>query len=422
MELRRLVSDFVFASRVTIEDFQGLCIASFWLSDISWSVSGLAIRRAMEFQLAKSFDFVVGDSSSQGDGRILLSNRDEALYCLRVWYLFYVCDHHLSILYGRPSSFGEQMSVAKWERYFDAVPQTSGDVRLASQIDLLLLLDKVIQLFGTKADIRIPTYFQSQLEGFNHDLDRWIITWTRRYEPHENIGNFPLKALTLHYHFAKLFVSSHVFRGLSSKTGQNTIPTEYYEIAQIAVRSARSIVDLVSQDLDIRAAFLATPHYYHTMIAYACSFLLKLATKHHSHLKLNQQDIFEVILQVAELCQSLQCTRYHLVHWMGAGLRELITNCQKALQRQSGNHQDHNQQYTENDMGTSIEFDDAWETVREAATNMGEFLPDDAAFLNDGVGDSSHGFPAQMGPVEMDEGWEAFLPAFNFEHMGFGLL
>ncbi|TEA17051.1 Transcriptional activator of proteases prtT [Colletotrichum sidae] len=150
LELRKLIQKFVFASQISTADFQGLCIASFWLSDVSWSVSGLAIRRAMEFQLGKSYDLVVGNDNVRSvTNRMQLRSRGEALDCLRVWYLFYVCDHHLSILYSRPSSFGKQVSVVKWELYLQALPETRTDTRLSSQLELLSILDQVTALFGT---------------------------------------------------------------------------------------------------------------------------------------------------------------------------------------------------------------------------------------------------------------------------------
>ncbi|RSL56804.1 hypothetical protein CEP54_008629 [Fusarium duplospermum] len=150
-ELRRLISEFVFAAQVSIEYSQDLCIASFWLSDISWSVSGLAIRRAMEFQLARSFNLIVGDDTTtpgRSGSRLPLSNPDDALCCLRMQYLFFICDRHLSILYGRPSTFGGEVSVTKWQRYLDAISETNTNVRLSSQIELLLILDEVITLFA----------------------------------------------------------------------------------------------------------------------------------------------------------------------------------------------------------------------------------------------------------------------------------
>ncbi|KDN65276.1 hypothetical protein CSUB01_11094 [Colletotrichum sublineola] len=172
--------EFVFAPQVSMGNFQGLRTASFWLSYMAWSVSGLTIRRAMEFQLGKAFDFVVGASAIE--------------------------------------------------------------------------------------------------KGFDRQLDQWMMAWTGQYRSHERTGNFLLKALTLHYHFAKLFVSSHVFRGRSSHGGGEPVPPEYSDIAQVAVSSASAIVKLIINDVDIRAAFVGMSHYCHTMIAYACFFLPKLAT------------------------------------------------------------------------------------------------------------------------------------------------
>lgn len=183
LELRRLISDFVFATKVTLDDFQGLCIASFWLSDSSWSVSGLAIRRAFEFHLGRSFEIVVGEKSvpERPAAKMRFRSKEDALDCLRVWYLFFICDHHMSILYGRPSSFGVQSTVNEWERYLKANPESSTEIRIASQIELLLLLEKVTQLLGPNVNTRTPLIFKPQIELLDQQLDQWIATWTSRY-------------------------------------------------------------------------------------------------------------------------------------------------------------------------------------------------------------------------------------------------
>ncbi|KAJ3530058.1 hypothetical protein NM208_g9493 [Fusarium decemcellulare] len=450
-ELRRLVSNFVFTTQVSIDDFQGLCIASFWLSDLSWSISGLAVRRAMEFQLAKSFDFIVGDMTApaQAGSRHQFSNAEDALYCLRVWYLFYICDRHLSILYGRPSTFGDEISVTKWQMYLDAISATSTDVRLASQLDLLLILDNVTRLFGTKVDVRIPVNFQSRLERFIHQIDQWMITWSCRYgkfscniqqvtsltltiEPHDRIGSFPAKALTLHYHFAKLLVSSHVFRGRSSEVDKSSIPAEFHELGLVAIQNARDIMNLITRDSDIRAGFVAMPHYYHTMVAYACSFMLKLATNSRNHLGIDQDDVFHSILQVTELCQSIQCTRYHIVYWMGSGLRGMTADCQKVMAGRLSNYQNDGQQMTESDSGRDAAFSteqphqdmdvNEWDVVRQAATDRAEFAPDGPSLTNGRPGTEATMSLPGMGSIGFQSEWEALLPSFNFEHMGLGLL
>lgn len=181
--LRKLVSDFMFKKHVNLYDFQGLCIASFWLSDLSWSVSGLAIRRAIEFQLDKSYEIVIGTSqlNDRFSNSLGLKDREDALSCLRVWYLFYICDHHLSILYGRPSSFGNPSSVEGWRRYLRAIPSSSTDTRLSSQLELLSILEKVTYMFGSNDDSRISESFKKELEAFSLEVDRWHGLWAARY-------------------------------------------------------------------------------------------------------------------------------------------------------------------------------------------------------------------------------------------------
>jgi hypothetical protein len=118
-ELRKLVSHFVFTSKVNLEDFRGLCIACFWISDIAWPVSGLAIRRAVEFDLQQSYSVIKSGASSNASTSG--HTREEAIECMRLWYLFCICDQHLSILYGRPSIIEGQDSLNDWEAYLNEV-------------------------------------------------------------------------------------------------------------------------------------------------------------------------------------------------------------------------------------------------------------------------------------------------------------
>ncbi|TDZ17445.1 Transcriptional activator of proteases prtT [Colletotrichum orbiculare MAFF 240422] len=425
LELRKLIQKFVFASQISTADFQGLCIASFWLSDVSWSVSGLAIRRAMEFQLGKSFDLVVGnDTVRSATNRMQLRSRGEALDCLRVWYLFYVCDHHLSILYSRPSSFGKQVSVVKWELYLQALPETRTDTRLSSQLELLSILDQVTGLFGTDVHVGIPASFHVQLTGFNHRLDQWVMTWTDRYKPHDKIGMFPFKSLMLHYHFAKLFVSSHVFR---SDDGSKALPSEYTDVAQVAVSSARAVVELTANDPDIKIGLVGMAHYCHTMIAYACSFLLKLATSRQYDLGLDQNDTFLAIRDVAVMCESAQCTRFHLLHWMGAGLRQLVAKCEAAMIGQSGNPRGTSDDHA--DVSADVQMQ---EEVRDGQARS-ETLVSQGNAWNMATDIGALGWPPgdggslgydglEMGIEGFDLGWESLLPSFDLDQMGFGLL
>ncbi|KAG8419424.1 hypothetical protein J3458_004291 [Metarhizium acridum] len=84
-----LVSQAMFDRYHSLDDVRGLCIGAFYLSDLSWKLSGLAVRIATELNLHQFCAMAIGD-------------RPEYVEEARLWYLLYVCDHHFSIAYGRP--------------------------------------------------------------------------------------------------------------------------------------------------------------------------------------------------------------------------------------------------------------------------------------------------------------------------------
>lgn len=105
------------------------------------------------------------------------------------------------------------------------------------------------------------------------------------------------------------------------------VPPVFLDTAYIAVESAKSIIHLVVEDLDLISSFAGMPHYFHTMIAFACSFLLKTATKYRQHVEIDVKAVFRMISQVVSLCENTQCAQFHLVRWIGEGLRLLLSSC-----------------------------------------------------------------------------------------------
>ncbi|KFY96247.1 hypothetical protein V498_02786 [Pseudogymnoascus sp. VKM F-4517 (FW-2822)] len=459
-ELRKLVSNFVFTSTVNLEDFRGLCIACFWLSDIAWPVSGLTIRRAVEFGLQKSYNMVFGPDSSAGASS-LVGTRGEAIECIRLWYLLCICDQHLSILYGRPSIIEAQDSVHEWESYLrevqdENIESENTDVRIVSQIAMLTLLNKVTKLFGTNLELRIPKIFKPQLDQFIHQLDHTYSELTHGTENHAIIGDYPSKAVSLHFYFAKLFVCSHVFRGLTSDAIHDPMAEDFKDIALMAVSSAKSVVNLITQDPDLSPAFVGLPHYFHTMIAFACSFLLKITTKYRGHIDTEAQPIFDMITQVVGLCRTTVSTPHHLLHWMGEGLQSLLTTCiaatakieserrqrleeSRRLAQQAGvdgaqhspsmhiplsTEASSSQAYESSRPIDNVQgLGNVWDTARETAMVFPGERYDEISYQTLNPLFQVNG--TDQGGLRLDgteSAWDASLALFDVEHMGFGLL
>lgn len=168
-EFRRLFTGSLFERCVDRDYLRALCIASYWLNDASWMLAGVASRQAATFNIASHFR------------RLSEENSEDAADFVRIWYLIYICDQHLSTLYGRQCETREDFAVMRWETLVQASTATVGDQRLASQVALLTIIHKIRELFGPDPDKPIPVVFLTQINGFSRQLDQWVGRWTTTF-------------------------------------------------------------------------------------------------------------------------------------------------------------------------------------------------------------------------------------------------
>lgn len=165
-ELRRLISASVFDRRVNRYHLRALCVASYWLSDISWTLSGLAIRRATEINLSGNYQ------------RLLMEGSEDAADCVRLWYNLFICDRNLSTLYSRQTLVCEDASIQGWEEFLKTPLSTDHDKRLTSQVSLHLILTSIHELFGPDNGVMIPPAFSMQIAHYSRQLDHWVGVWS----------------------------------------------------------------------------------------------------------------------------------------------------------------------------------------------------------------------------------------------------
>jgi len=125
----------------------------------------------------------------------------------------------------------------------------------------------------------------------------------------------------MQYHWAKLYLQSYVLRGLPDSSA--VIPEHFLENASAAVAAATAIVNLLLEDKDSQQAIAYVPHHVHGMIAFACMFLLKIATKFSEQLFLDTVRFQRLINTLSQQFKTTDVGKDHLIHRMAEGLEKM---------------------------------------------------------------------------------------------------
>lgn len=181
-EFRRLVANAMFERKIDMEYLRALVIGSYWLSDISWTLSGYAIRRASEFHFKQYYQLIA--DSTRNPAKVDQTQLQDAMVGIRVIYLLYICDHHLSILYGRSSIMRDNESyITGWEAYLSCSLATDADRRIAGQISLMYLMNQIRERLGPEdTTTTLEPSAADDIARFQADLDEWISRFSRHSE------------------------------------------------------------------------------------------------------------------------------------------------------------------------------------------------------------------------------------------------
>lgn len=303
----------------TIDDVRALCIGAFWLSDLSWTLSAAAVRIATELQLHKSIFKAI-----QGDRQHYLRTR--------LYLLVYACDHHFSVAYGRPPMTRECEAVRNVRKFLECEHATEDDARLASQVLRWSICSNIFDTFGVDVDRPLSDAEVPELRRFSIALDSLRAEWADRFSPSAHVGNYPRKGVGLQYHFAKLYLCSHAFRGAGLplvKPRCHDVAMELDEIANAAFLAALAILRAVVSDPEIQTYLDGLPTYFDTMIAFAAVFLLKVSTKYSALLQLDAREIRRLVGSLVETLRRITSAMHprHLLVSITKGISLLLQRC-----------------------------------------------------------------------------------------------
>ena len=327
-EFRRLVSRSLF-DKCNLEYMRALCIASFWLSDASRIFSSDAVRRAADSRLHRFFHHAIRDSAdgeaSRPHSKLTPAEVDDRV---RLWYLLFVCDQHISIIHNRDSLLRNDKEITiNLDAFLERERCQDSDVRILSQTSLLLIMAQAQDTTRSSQDERLPAGMQSQLNNYSRQLDRWFNKYSALFKPNPQIGDFPKKGLQLHYQFGKLHLGHYVFKGLHT----DPVPTVFVPLAIMAHDAAITIFEMIHQDPQLQESLIGTPHYFHIMIAFAGHFLLEVCNKYQEQLSISLESDLGLMGNVLEIFEKMHCIPQHPIRRMTARLSQKLFRCAASL-------------------------------------------------------------------------------------------
>lgn len=328
-EFRRLVSQSLFEKH-DLEYIRALCISSFWLADASRILLSDAIRRSADVHLHRSFGRLWSCSGDARSNPGVAEMRDR----VRLWYLLFICDQHLSILHNRDPLLRSDTEIAiSWEAYLRRSDVTDSDVRIVSQVALLLIMSQVRDVLGCDSDTetRIPQTMANQIVHYSRQLDKWFTRFLSMFKPDPFLSDFPRRGLQLHYQFGKLYLGHQVFKGLKGEA----IPGPFMAAASMAHDAAISIFEMILYEETLQANLVGMPHYFHIMLAFAGHFLLEVTKGYAGQLGIVPEDNFTLIRKVLTMFQGTRCVAMHPICRMTPGLDRKLCDCAASLSSSS---------------------------------------------------------------------------------------
>jgi len=244
-----------------------------------------------------------------------------------LYYLVYICDHHFSIAYGRPPLTRDFSSITPPTEFLRSEFATEDDVRLISQVEIWNISTRVFDQFSLDPEAHLSDQLIPQLRRVSIALDTWRADWPDRFFVNEHVGNYPRKGADLHYHFAKLYLCSHVFRKPSVAEGELLqLGPELKEFAEAAIHAAMSILQAIISDEEIQSYFHGLPAYFDTMMAFAFVFLLRVTIKDPVNMWMDKARIADMLDKLVVCLEGITETmhKHHILSNIAKSMRRLL--------------------------------------------------------------------------------------------------
>lgn len=317
-----------FSKNCSANDVRAFVIGAFWLGDVSWTLVAAAVRIATEMQLHRSYY-----QAMQGDKAAYLN--------ARLYYQVYACDHHFSVVFGRPPLTRQCHVIRNIRTFLECKHAVEDDARLASQVIRWGFMTEVFDTFGVDVGKPLSQSEIPKIHELRFTLDNLSGEWTNRFQRNAYVGNYPNKGSTIHYEMARLYLCSHAFRGAgihrNEIPGDANITPELQDTATSAIDAALSIIKTVIEDDEVRAFLNGLPIYFDTMIAFAVVFIVKVTSKFPDTLPCSVNDMLNTLRTLQLKLQQITAAMHakHLLVNITRGIASLVHRLGEDAEREN---------------------------------------------------------------------------------------
>ncbi|KJR88575.1 uncharacterized protein SPSK_07222 [Sporothrix schenckii 1099-18] len=300
----------------TLDDVRGLCIGAFWLSDMSWTLAATSARIAIEMNLHRGVSKAKHTCFDKP-----MADRISCYVRTRLYLIVYVCDHHFSIAYGRAPMTREFTALIA-PRAFHGMEHanTPDDFRLVAQVELWSVLSRVYDTFGVNTDMAIPAHQMSEFRRLGVALESWRID---AYDKLPADADTKSIDVGLHAYFAKLYLCTHAFRGV---TRTSAVPQDMEEFADAAVYTGHSLLRSLVVNPDLQMHFQGLPTYFATMVAASFVFLLKMTIKRPANVRFNRDETCALLRQASDVLIAISRSMHsqHVLYSIAVSIAKLV--------------------------------------------------------------------------------------------------
>ncbi len=277
------VSATTFSHTHSFDDVRALCIGAFWLGKESSALSALGEMNPRDLLPSQTHNktdvkIAVHIAGELNLHRCLtkMPHMENSCYDrTRLYLLVYICDHQMSLSHGRPPMTREIRMLKEPRTLLDSKFSTSSDLQLISQVELWSISSQVFDNFGAATDSTFISRRLSELEYLSDAYERWRQEWTAILETQLEVEPSLPAILDLYFHSARLYLSSHIFRGPEQDFARpEDTPNPLDKWAHSATQSALSIVHRMTEMNEAQVSS-RLPFYFFTTIAFASIFLLR---------------------------------------------------------------------------------------------------------------------------------------------------